>query len=621
MQSHARKMRNLSIKYWPITAIVIALLATVLRILFLKSLGTRATFLIFYPSVMLAAILGGFRAGLLNAILSSLAADYFFISPFGTLFIYDDPADLLALAIFILSGIMISLIAELRNREHLRLISYQSNLEEIIKDRTKNIELEIIERKHTEEALNAYSLRQNAILEAVPDIIAEVDNNKVYTWMNKAGFEFFGADALGKEAAFYFEGQQNTYTTVKPLFEGDPNIIYLESWQRRKDGTKRLLAWWCRSLIDKNGKVIGVLSTARDITEIKLAEEAVRLSEMHLKAYFDSAADAIYVLDADTGKIRNCNKAACHALGYSIEEIMALPCNCIEVKLQKHEILNINQQAKSERLLTVEGVHKRKDGSTFPVEIRFSFLDNEHPQLLLAIVRDISERKHKEQQLELSNKEYQSFSYSVSHDLRNPLNNIVALSEMLNQLYYEKLDEDGKRCISEILKSTHRMSEIISDLLSLARATTHKIKHLKIDLAALAQEIIVDLQKQQPDREVQIIFKDDLQAYADVNLMKIALKNLLENAWKYTGKCEKPIIEFGAFFEQEKKIFYIKDNGAGFDMASAERIFQPFQRSHGSDYSGIGIGLAIVDRIIKRHNGKIWAKGERGKGAIFYFSI
>jgi PAS domain S-box-containing protein len=144
---------------------------------------------------------------------------------------------------------------------------------------TMGILRDITERKRAEEMLRALSLRQEAILGAVPDIIAEVDVNRVYTWMNKAGFEFFGDGALGREAAFYFEGQQDTYGAVQPLFNGDPSVIYVESWQRRRDGQKRLLAWWCRVLKDANGNVTGALSTARDITGRKRAEEALRRSE------------------------------------------------------------------------------------------------------------------------------------------------------------------------------------------------------------------------------------------------------------------------------------------------------------------------------------------------------
>jgi PAS domain S-box-containing protein len=151
-------------------------------------------------------------------------------------------------------------------------------IEELAELRQRIAELETseAERKRAEEQLRALTLRYEAILTAVPDIIMEVDSNKVYTWANQAGFEFFGEDVLGKEAAFYFEGEQDTYDTVQPLFDGAENVIYVESWQRRQDDEKRLLAWWCRVLKDANGNAIGALSTARDITERKRTDKALR---------------------------------------------------------------------------------------------------------------------------------------------------------------------------------------------------------------------------------------------------------------------------------------------------------------------------------------------------------
>ena len=140
-----------------------------------------------------------------------------------------------------------------------------------------------------EEALQELSLRYEAILAAVPDIIMEVDANKVYTWANQAGFEFFGEDVLGKEASFYFEGEQNTYDKVKPLFNGDENVIYVESWQRRKDGEKRLLAWWCRALKNTNGNIKGAISTARDVTEQRRIEEQIRLQRQLFENTIESS--------------------------------------------------------------------------------------------------------------------------------------------------------------------------------------------------------------------------------------------------------------------------------------------------------------------------------------------
>ena len=181
---------------------------------------------------------------------------------------------------------------------------------------------DITERKQAEEELKTISARQEAILASVPDIIMEVDKNKVYTWANQAGLEFFGDDVLGKEAAFYFEGEQDTYKVVAPLFNGDENMIYVESWQRRKDGARRLLAWWCRVLKDKDGNIIGALSTARDITRRVEAIEELRESEEKFAKAFNTSPNLMAISSFPEGRIIDINDVYCHVTGYTREELI-----------------------------------------------------------------------------------------------------------------------------------------------------------------------------------------------------------------------------------------------------------------------------------------------------------
>jgi PAS domain S-box-containing protein len=376
---------------------------------------------------------------------------------------------------------------------------------------------DITERKRVENNMAALTLRQEAILAATPNIMMEVDHNKIYTWANPAGLHFFGEDVIGREAAYYFEGEQNTYDAVQPLFNGDENTIYLESWQRCKNGQKRLLAWWCRVLKDEKGNVRGALSSAFDITENKRAQE---------------------------------------------------------------EIKKLNAELE-DRVL------------------------------------------QRTAQLEAINKELEAFAYSVSHDLRAPLRGIDGFSQALLEEYQDKpLDDTGKTYLERVRKATQKMGFLIDDILKLSRVTRSEFQYESIDLSYMVREIAEKVKKNNPERTVDVTVREGINVKGDPYMMRIAMDNLLDNAWKFTGKTEYPRIEFGSVDRDGETIYFIKDNGVGFDMVYVGKIFGAFQRLHATDeFPGTGIGLATVQRIIQRHGGHIWAEGEVGKGAAFYFTI
>ena len=225
-------------------------------------------------------------------------------------------------------------------------------------------------------------------------------------------------------------------------------------------------------------------------------------------------------------------------------------------------------------------------------------------------------------ELEAANQELEAFSYSVSHDLRAPLRGIDGFSQALLEDNLEQLDEQGQAYLHRIRKAAGHMSLLIVDLLKLARTTQAPMAYQSVDLTKMAQKIIRELAESQPQREVSIKIEDGLSIPADPNLMKIALDNLLGNAWKYTDKQPEARIEFGCTQKQGDETFFIKDNGVGFDMRHADKLFGSFQRLHKtSEYEGTGIGLATVQRIIHRHGGRIWGEAELNKGASFFFTI
>jgi signal transduction histidine kinase len=225
-------------------------------------------------------------------------------------------------------------------------------------------------------------------------------------------------------------------------------------------------------------------------------------------------------------------------------------------------------------------------------------------------------------ELAASNQELEAFSYSVSHDLRAPLRTIDGFSLALQEDFSDKLDEQGRDYITRVRNGVQRMGTLIDSLLQLSRVTRSDLQREAVDLSALATQVFTELQAGDPQRKVAWIAEPEVRAEADARLMRVAFENLLGNAWKFTSKTENATIDFGSSLENGKTVYFIRDNGAGFDMQYVERLFTAFQRLHGErEFKGSGIGLATVSRIIRRHHGRIWAAAEPNRGATFYFTL
>ncbi|HQC00637.1 MAG TPA: response regulator [Methanospirillum sp.] len=232
------------------------------------------------------------------------------------------------------------------------------------------------------------------------------------------------------------------------------------------------------------------------------------------------------------------------------------------------------------------------------------------------------ERSRLEAELEAANRELDSFSYSVSHDLRAPLIAIDGFSQILQETYAGYLPPDGIECLSRIRDAANQMDHLIEDFLRLSRVTRAPIIIDKLDISHIAREILGQLATSEPDRKVSWKVEDGLIINGDPGLCEIALKNLIGNAWKYTNKTDGALIQVGSIMQGQTKIFFVKDNGAGFPSDKANLIFIPLQRLHShNEFPGNGIGLATVQRIVNRHGGRIWAEGEVGEGATFYFTF
>ena len=375
------------------------------------------------------------------------------------------------------------------------------------------------------------------------------------------------------------------------------------------------------------------LDVSSDITARKRAEDKFR-------GLLESAPDAMVIVNAE-GEIVLTNSQAENLFGYSRTELLGKKVETLlPERYQGNHGRHRDQFFGSPKARpTGAGLAPyatRKDGTEFPVEIRLSTLQTEEGLLVSNAIRDITERKHAEEavqrqgdeltrsnaELTATNRELESFSYSVSHDLRAPLRSISGFTTALLEDFGDSLNAEARDHLRRVRLATERMGTLIDDLLNLSRLARAKMTVGPVDLSDMAKRIAFELQKTQPERLAEFRIEDGLQAMADPHLMRIAFENLLGNAWKFTSKRERALIELGKAEGNGTPAYFVRDNGAGFDPAYKDRLFGAFQRLHNaSEFPGTGIGLATVERIILRHGGRIWAEGGVEQGATFHFTL
>lgn len=374
----------------------------------------------------------------------------------------------------------------------------------------------------------------------------------------------------------------------------------------------------------------------RDITERKQAEEARRVSEEDYRTLFECAPDGIVIANPE-GYYIDANASICRMLGYTRDELIGLHSSDIVTQTEVQNVGLALSMIKADSDYHWEWQFRRKDDSVFAAEVIATLMPDNN---LLGMIRDITERKQAEEevrrlnaeleqrvqertaQLEAANKELEAFSYSVSHDLRAPLRHINGFSQALSEDYADKLDEAGRGYLKEVRGATQEMSQLIDDVLQLARVTRTEMRSKSVDLSEVAQSVVADLRNRDAGRVVTFRIEEGLSTRGDQRLLQIMLSNLLGNAWKFTSKQEQPEIVFGCEQKDGETVCFVRDNGAGFEMAFADKLFGAFQRLHTADeFEGTGIGLATVRRIVNRHGGRVWADGAVGKGATFYFTL
>jgi PAS domain S-box-containing protein len=386
-----------------------------------------------------------------------------------------------------------------------------------------------------------------------------------------------------------------------------------------------------------------VIAMGIDVTERKRAELAIQASEARFRSIFESAITGIALADQQ-GTVTDANDALAQLLGYSREELRGMNIDRfthpddLAVELVYLRQLAIGQS----ETYRMDKRYITRSGQVVWVDLLVALLRDElrRPCGVLGMVVDITERKNAEQiirelneglerrveertaELAASNQELESFSYSVSHDLRAPLRAMNGFSHLLEAEYAARIDAKGLDYLARIRGASKRMGELIDNLLELARLGRLELRREKLDLTAIAKDICAGLAEQHPTRSVSWRVAQGLSARADPVLVKALLDNLLRNAWKFTAERELAQIEVFPLVEQGEKVFCVRDNGAGFSMQYADQLFKPFQRLHDPKrFEGTGIGLAIVQRIVRRHGGRIWASSEEGHGTTFHFTL
>ena len=507
----------------------------------------------------------------------------------------------------------------------------------------------ITERKQAENALRESEERLRLSLYAANQGLYDLNIQTGNAVVNREYAEMLGYDPdtfVETNSAWierlHPDDREITSKAYSEYISGLTPEYRVEFRQRTKDGNWK----WILSLgkiveYGTDGKPIRMLGTHTDITERKRAEEALRQSEDNFARAFNSNPAALAITRIDDGTFLILNEAYTKIMGYEPPEILGRTVADLNIYINPDERnMLVRQLREQDRMRDYELLVRSKSGDVRSLLVSMEPILYDNGPCILSTFLDITERKQAEEkirslnedlearviertsQLEAANKELESFSYSISHDLRAPLRAIDGYTNILVEDYEAVLDVEGKRICGVISRETQRMGKLIDDLLAFSRVGRREVHPQKIDMKAIVDSVFAELLRNEDKSRFDIQVGSLIPVNGDTALMRQVWVNLLSNAIKFTSRKKRAVIEVQSWQEDGEIVYSVRDNGAGFDMEYVNKLFGVFQRLHGEDeFEGTGVGLAIVQRVIHRHDGRVWAEGKVDEGAVFHFAL
>lgn len=506
------------------------------------------------------------------------------------------------------------------------------------------LKVDVTEHRRAEAAQRHSEERFSLIFRSSPEAISlSAERDGRYLDINDAFTRLFGwtrKEAVGKSALELglWADPDDRARWIEAL-RANGSARDFEALFMRKDGEFRSVLI-SAGILELDGER-WILSFCYDNTERKRTQEALRRSEDKFSSVFQASPIAISLARFSDGTFLDINPAFVHTFGWVRRELIGRTSTDVgiwpSVSERKRWVKELTASGRTRDFVVN---WRNKSGEARICQISADVVQIGGEPCILALTSDVTDRKHAEEEvrslnaeleqrvqertaeLTAANRELESFAYSISHDLRAPLRGIDGFSQLLADEYRSRLDAQGVDYLDRVRRAAQRMGTLIDDILELSRVTRQEMRRVRVDLSQMAAELLEERARTAPEHRVEVLITPDCKTFGDPQLLRVMLQNLLENAWKYSSKQPAPRIEFGQETHDGETAFFVRDNGVGFDMQYADRLFTPFQRLHRpEEFEGTGIGLATVARIVRRHGGRIWTEAAPQKGATFRFTL